>query len=48
MKRGRRIGTYRYVEHARAAWYLARGWQPFDLGRYHSNFSIGMFKRWPR
>ena len=39
-----RIGTYRYVQHHRVKWYLARGWQAFYLGHYHGQYSVGMFK----
>jgi len=44
----KRIGTLRIVPYEKAQWYLDRGWEPFHLGRYHSNFSVGMFKRWPK
>lgn len=38
------LGLFRYVPHDRVAWYLARGWQPVDLGHYHGQFSVGMWK----
>lgn len=44
----KRIGTYRYVPHKHARWYLARGWEPFDLGPYHGQFCVGMFKPWAK
>lgn len=40
----KRWGTYRYVPHDRAAYYIARGWQPFDLGAHHRCYAVGMFK----
>jgi hypothetical protein len=40
----KRIGTIRYVSRARMRWYLARGWRRFDLGPYHGQFSVGMWK----
>lgn len=46
MKLGKRIGTYRYVPRERQYWYLARGWERFDLGPYHGLWCVGMFKRW--
>ena len=42
---GKLWGVFRYVPYARANWYLRRGWRAVTLGRYHSNFAIGMFKR---
>lgn len=39
-----RIGTYRYVQRRRVAWYLARGWEAFDLGPHHRCYAVGMFK----
>jgi hypothetical protein len=40
----KRIGTFRYVARSRMNWYLKRGWQRIDLGPYHGQFSVGMWK----
>lgn len=42
--RGVKVGVFRYVSHHRVRWYLARGWEAFDLGPYHRRYSVGMFK----
>jgi hypothetical protein len=41
----RRWGTYRIVALDRVGWYLARGWELFDLGAHHRAYAVGAFKR---